>query len=171
MSPFLNRRLTHCSTCLPKALLHSHSSLLVTPPFFLLPPAFTYMSQTHCARANSPSRTGQATATFSSRPQATNATPPAPAKSQSQHIKYEVPLLDNNGDDYTHWCKMVTLVLEHRGFWDVVDGSTPTPDPVTDTQANVDWCRCDKEAQIQLLLALSRAPCNHVLDAKTSKEI
>ncbi len=106
-----------------------------------------------------------------SRPQATNATPPAPAKSQSQHIKYKVPLLDDNGDDYTHWCKMVTLVLEHRGFWDVVDGSTPAPDPVTDAQANVDWCRCDKEAQIQLQLALSCAPCNHVLDVKTLKEI
>ncbi len=74
-----------------------------------------------------------------SRPQATNATPPAPAKLQSQHIKYEVPLLNDNGDDYTHWCKMVTLVLEHRGFWDVV--------------------------------ALSCAPCNHVLDVKTLKEI
>src|SRR6266851_8147401 len=60
--------------------------------------------------------------------QTSNATPIPLAKPQLQHIKYEVPLLDNNGDDYIHWCKMVSLVLEHRGFWDVVDGTTPTPD-------------------------------------------
>ena len=100
-----------------------------------------------------------------------NATPILPAKLQLQHIKYKVPLLDNNEDDYTHWCKMVSLVLSYRGFWDVVDGTTPTPDYTTDSDSYLDWCCYNKEAKIQLLLILSCAPCNHVLNAKTSKEI
>jgi hypothetical protein len=85
---------------------------------------------------------------------------PAPAKPSSQPSKYEVPLLDDNGDDYTNWCKMVSLVLAHRGFWDVVDGTSPAPNPVTQPDAYRDWSERDREAQIQLLLALSCAPHN-----------
>jgi len=62
-----------------------------------------------------------------STPQATNTVPSAPAKSPFLHTKLKVPLLDDNGDNYTHWCKMITLVLKYKGLWDIVDGSTPVP--------------------------------------------
>jgi hypothetical protein len=99
-----------------------------------------------------------------------NAAPIPPAKPQLQHIKYEVPLLDDNVDDYTYWCKMVSLVLGYRGFWNVVNGTTPAPNYTTDPDGYLDWCCHDKKAKIQLL-TLSHAPRNHVLNAKTSKEI
>jgi len=93
-----------------------------------------------------------------------------PAKLLLQHSKYGVLLLNDNRDYYTHWCKMVTLVLKHRGFWDVVNGTTPAPNSATDPKAYLDWCQHNKEAQIQLLLALSHAPHNHILNTKTLKE-
>jgi hypothetical protein len=93
------------------------------------------------------------------------------ARAPFHRAKLEIPLLDNSGDSYTCWCKTVTLVLKYRGLWDVVDGTTPAPDPATDTQAYLDWTRHDQEAHLQLILALSPAPHDHVLDATTSKEV
>jgi hypothetical protein len=112
----------------------------------------------------------QAHLSSGSRPQDTNATPSVATKPQPQHAKFNVPLLDDSGDDYTHWCKMVSLVLKYRGLWDIVDSSTPAPSP-TNTQAHLKWSQCDQEAHLQLILSLSHAPHNHVLDAKTAKEV
>ena len=93
------------------------------------------------------------------------------ARAPFHQAKLKIPLLDDSGDSYTCWCKTVTLVLRYRGLWDMVDGTTPAPDPNTDTQAHLDWSRRDQEAHLQLILALSPAPHNHVLDAMTSKEV
>jgi hypothetical protein len=93
------------------------------------------------------------------------------ARAPFHQAKLEIPLLDDSGDSYTRWCKTVTLVLRYRGLWDVVDGTTPAPDPTTDAQAYLDWSRRDQEAHLQLILTLSPAPHDHVLDVTTSKEI
>jgi len=142
--------------------------LAFTP--LLLPPTIAYMSNTRRTHANSHGHTSQANAPSGSGSQATSATTPAPAKPQPQHTKFEIPLLDDSGDDYTHWCKTVTLVLKFKGLWDVVNGSTPTPS-LTNAQAHLGWSQRDQEAHLQLILALSRTPCNHILNATTSKEV
>ena len=116
------------------------------------------------------SRRNQANSSSSSGPQDTNAAPSVATKPQPHHAKFDVPLLDDSGDDYTHWCKTVSLVLKYRGLWDVVDSSTPAPSP-TDAQAHLEWSQHDQEAHLQLILSLSRAPRNHVLNAKTTKEV
>jgi hypothetical protein len=64
----------------------------------------------------------------------------------------------------------VTLVLKYKGLWDVVDGSTPAPSP-TDAQAHLEWSWRNQQAHLQLILLLSHAPSNHVLNAKTAKEV
>ena len=53
----------------------------------------------------------------------------------------------------------------------MVNGTTPAPNYTTDPDSYLDWCRHNKKAKIQLLLTLSCAPRNHVLNMKTSKEI
>jgi hypothetical protein len=93
------------------------------------------------------------------------------ARAPFHQAKLEIPLLDDSGDSYTQWCKTVTLVLRYRGLWDVVDSTTPTSDPTMDAQAHLDWSRHDQEAHLQFILALSRAPHDHVLDVTMSKEV
>jgi hypothetical protein len=61
--------------------------------------------------------------------------PLASAKSLPNYSKFDLPLLDNNGDDYIHWSNTVTLALKYRGLWDIVNGSTPSPDANTDATA------------------------------------
>jgi hypothetical protein len=93
------------------------------------------------------------------------------ARAPLHQAKLEIPLLDDSGDSYTRWSKTTTLVLKYRGLWDVVNGTSPAPNPATDAQAHLDWSRRDQEAHLQLILALSPAPHDHVLDATTSKDI
>jgi len=61
------------------------------------------------------------------------------ARAPFHQAKLEIPLLNDSGDSYTCWCKTVTLVLKYRGLWDVIDGTSPTPDPAMDAQAHLDW--------------------------------
>ena len=83
-----------------------------------LPPACTFMSiaPTCCTHANSIGQPGQANMPFSSSlttnatmqnnttttPQTIIVTPTTSFKPLSQMIKYKVPLLNDNGDNYTH---------------------------------------------------------------------
>ena len=69
-----------------------------------------------------------------STPQAANAALSAPAKLPFLHTKLKVPLLDDNGDNYTH----ITLVLKFKGLWDIVDGSTPAL-ATMNAQAHLEW--------------------------------
>ncbi len=71
-------------------------------------------------------------------PQAANTTVPGTtpgvlmARAPFHQAKLEIPLLDDSGDSYTCWCKTITLVLRYQGLWDVVDGTSPAPDPTID---------------------------------------
>jgi len=102
--------------------------------------------------------------------QAANTTPSVPAKLQSQHAKFKLRPLDNNGDNYMQWCKMTTLMLKYKGLWDIVNGSTPPPEPA-DAQDHLDWTQCNQEAQLQIMTALNSVPLNHILDTKSAKDV
>jgi hypothetical protein len=130
------------------------------------------MSTTHHTHANSTGHSSQlSTAVPSgSTSQAANTALSAPAKLQSQHTKFKLRPLDDNGDNYTQWCKMTTLMLKYKGLWDIVDGSTPPPAPV-DAQAHLKWTQHNQEAQLQIMTALNGMPLNHILDAKSAKDV
>src|SRR6266853_5575073 len=95
-------------------------------------------SSGHAGQANAPSGSGQQASN--------NAMPPALAKPPLNYSKFDLPLLDNNSNDYIHWSNTVTLALEYRGLWDIVDSTTPPPNAPMDAAAYQDWHRCDKEA-------------------------
>jgi hypothetical protein len=93
------------------------------------------------------------------------------ARALFHQAKLKIPLLDDRSDSYTCWCKTVTLVLRYQGLWDIVNSTSPAPDPATDAQAHLDWSRHDQEAHLQLILALSPALHDHVLNMTSSKEV
>jgi len=126
------------------------------------------------SQTNAPDAPDASQSTSGSGSQTTNTgtAPGAPtARAPFHQAKLEIPLLDDSGDSYTCWCKTVTLVLRYQGLWDVVDGTFPAPDPATDAQAHLDWSRRDQEAHLQLILTLSPALHDHVLDTTLSKEV
>jgi hypothetical protein len=61
------------------------------------------------------------------------------AKSLPNYSKFDLPLLNDNGDDYIHWSNTVTLALKYRGLWDIADSSTPSPDANMDAMAYQEW--------------------------------
>ena len=85
-------------------------------------------------------------------------------------MKFDLQPLNDNGDNYTQWCKMITLMLKYKGLWDIVNGSTPAPAPV-DARGHLKWTQCDQEAQLQIMTALDSSPLNHILNTKTAKEV
>jgi len=113
--------------------------------------------------------TGPSTSTAMPTPPKPSA-PPAPAKLHPQHMKFDLRPLNNNGSNYSQWCKMITLTLKYKGLWTIVDRSLPAP-ALTDTQGHLEWTQQDQEAQLQIMTSLDSSLLNHVLDAKTAKEV
>src|SRR5712671_2701062 len=74
-------------------------------------------------------------------------TPPVPAKPLPQHMKFDLRPLNDNGNNYTQWCKMITLMLKYKGLWNIIDGSFLTL-ALTDSQGHLEWTQCDQEAQL-----------------------
>jgi hypothetical protein len=94
----------------------------------------------HRTCASSSGQAGQTNAPSGSRHQASNNTMPlASVKSPPSYSKFDLPLLDDNGNDYLHWSNTTTLALKFRGLWDIVDGTTPTPNAAMDAATYQDW--------------------------------
>ena len=95
---------------------------------------------------------------------------PVPAKPLPQHMKFDLQPLNDNGDNYTQWCKMITLMLKYKGLWTIVNGSFLAP-VSTNSQGHLKWTQRDQEAQLQIMTTLNSSLLNHVLDVKTAKEV
>jgi hypothetical protein len=65
---------------------------------------------------------------------------------------------------------MMSLVLQQHELWDVVSGVAPAPNATADPDAYQAWARTNREALIQIMLALKEGPQQCVLDATTAKE-
>jgi hypothetical protein len=61
------------------------------------------------------------------------------------------------------------MVLELRGLWGLVDGTTTKPDPAAAADDIAEWNLKDREARAQIALTLKDEPLNSVLTAKTAK--
>ena len=84
--------------------------------------------------------------------------------------KFDLPLLNNNSNNYELWSKALTLSLLNRGLWTIVDGTEVTPDPAVDAAAHDEWKIKDQEAQLTILLALKPVAQKSIYHIKTSKE-
>src|SRR5258708_23703186 len=93
--------------------------------------------------------------------------PPLPKHSQA---RYDIPILDGAGKDYTHWKLHARLVFAARGLWGVINGSDPEPNATTDTANYTEWMAKDREAWIQIAMSVQGQCLNAILDAKNAKE-
>ena len=84
--------------------------------------------------------------------------------------KFELPMLDDDSDNYKVWGTTLTLALSNRGLWSIVNGTEPAPDPTTDAAAHQEWLTKDQEAKLMILLALKKVGQKCVFHAKTSKD-
>jgi len=63
-----------------------------------------------------------------------------PARTPFVPAKFDLPMLDDDGDNYDLWSKVLTLALRNRGLWPIVNGSETAPDATTDPAAHDEWC-------------------------------
>ena len=60
--------------------------------------------------------------------------------------KFDLPILEDDGYNYDLWSKVLTLALQNRGLWPVVNGSETAPDGTTDPPGYDEWCFKDRDA-------------------------
>jgi hypothetical protein len=141
--------------------------LLVLCPSFPAPlsglhfcsPDSAYMS-TRCTRANSAGKSGQPSTSslWDSTPQAANAAPSGLAKSQLLQAKFEVPLLDDNGndnsDDTPH-----QFSSKRRPRTYVLDAA-PAMDDRDLTHSHRSWLRHSSSLANPTKITLGQHPCH-----------
>ncbi|KIL57633.1 hypothetical protein M378DRAFT_16140, partial [Amanita muscaria Koide BX008] len=81
---------------------------------------------------------------------------------------YDIPSLENNGSNFQTWKFRIKMVLDIRGLWPVVEGTSACPQDIK-SDDYTKWKRTDKEAKAQICLTLKDEPLNGVLHVETSK--
>ena len=117
------------------------------------------MARSQASSSSAPTQGGSSPQTGSS----TAARPFVPAKPN-------LPILDDDGYDYDLWSMALTLALQNRGLWPIVNGSETAPDATTDPADYDEWCLKDREAQLMILLALRKVDQMCIYRTQTSKE-
>ena len=104
--------------------------------------------------------------------QTRNAPPTGNASAPKPFVpaKFELPMLDDDSDNYEVWSTTLTLALGNRGLWSIVNGTEPALDLMTDAAAHEEWLTKDQEAKLMILLALKKVGQKCVFRAKTSKD-
>ena len=77
---------------------------------------------------------------------------------------YDVPHLEENGNNFAFWKFRVELVMQLRNLWPLVDGTDKAPTDITSSDY-ADWAYRDREARAQIALTLSDEPLNTVFQA------
>ena len=71
---------------------------------------------------------------------------------------YDIPLLNDSGDNFGSWKFRVQLVLKLRGLWTVVDGTYTKPDVTVDPTGSANWTRKDLEVLWQISFTMRDEP-------------
>jgi len=53
--------------------------------------------------------------------------------------KFDVPLLEDDGENYDTWYVALQLAFENRDIWPVVNGTELRPDQTTDSAGYSEW--------------------------------
>jgi hypothetical protein len=102
-----------------------------------------------------------------------NAPPPGSGTAAGEPFvpaTYELPLLDDDGDNYELWSKALSLALRNRGLWAIINGRETAPDETADPTGHEEWCLKDEEAQLMVILALPKIAQKCIYPAQTAKE-
>jgi LTR polyprotein gag-polypeptide-like protein len=77
---------------------------------------------------------------------------------------YDIPYLEDDGNNYTFWKFHSQMVLDLRDLWTTVDGTITQPAQSAPQDEWVKW------SHAQITLTLKDEPLNSVLDATTAKD-
>ena len=100
-----------------------------------------------------------------------NVNPPSTGSNASATPnKFDLPFLEDDGDNYNLWSRALTLALRNRKFWPIVNGTELAPDEATDPAGYEDWCDKDQQAQLMILLTLKKVGQQCIFEAETAKE-
>ena len=83
---------------------------------------------------------------------------------------YDIPLLNDDGNNFVVWKFRVQLVLKLRGLWGMVDGTYIKPDATVDPNGSANWACRDLETLAQISFTLKDGPLTYVVGVKSSKE-
>ena len=81
--------------------------------------------------------------------------------------KFDLPLSDNNSNNYELWSKALMLLLLNWGLWTIVNGTEVSLDPAVNAAAHKEWKIKDQEAQLMILLVLKPVTQKSIYNAKT----
>ena len=84
--------------------------------------------------------------------------------------KFDLPMLDDNGENYDTWYMALQLALNNCSIWPIVTGTELCPDWMTDPTGHEEWGLKDCEARLMILLALRKVSQNCVFRGMSSKE-
>ena len=83
---------------------------------------------------------------------------------------YDIPLLNDDGNNFVVWKFRAQLVLKLRGLWGIVDGTFTKPDATVDPNGFNNWTNRDLEALAQISFTLRDGPLTCVVGAQSAKE-
>ena len=84
--------------------------------------------------------------------------------------KFDLPLPNNNSNNYELWSKALMLLLLNWGLWTIVNRTEVSLDPVVNAAAHKEWKIKDQEAQLMILLALKPVTQKSIYHVKTLME-
>ena len=84
--------------------------------------------------------------------------------------KFDVPLLEDDGENYDTWYVALQLAFENRDIWPVVNGTEPRPDQTTDLASYTEWGFKDREARLMMIAALKKVGQKCIYRATSAKE-
>jgi len=84
--------------------------------------------------------------------------------------KFDLPMLDNDSENYDTWYTALQLTLDNWGIWPIVTGTELRLDWTTDPTGHKEWGLKDHEARLMILLALRKVSQNCIFCGTSSKE-
>jgi len=84
--------------------------------------------------------------------------------------KFDVPLLEDDGENYNTWYVALQLVFENRDIWPVVNGTELRPDQMTDSAGYSEWGFKDRKARLMMIAALKKVGQKCIYHATSAKE-
>jgi len=84
--------------------------------------------------------------------------------------KFDMPLLEDDGENYDTWYVALQLAFENRDIWPVVNGTELCPDQTTDSAGYSEWGFKDRKARLMMIAALKKVGQKCIYHATSAKE-
>jgi len=84
--------------------------------------------------------------------------------------KFDVPLLEDDGENYNTWYVALQLAFENWDIWPVVNGTELRPDQTTNSAGYSEWGFKDCKARLMMITVLKKVGQKCIYCAMSAKE-